>query len=110
MSGKKKKFRPSYQVLGGRVLTSQVLLDEVDPICEPLGPRNKLVLAPGVVGETLAPCSGRLVGKSALTGGIKEANSGGTAAHKLARLGYQAVIMRILHNSTLPPLEKGITI
>jgi aldehyde:ferredoxin oxidoreductase len=44
---------------------------------------------------TSAPSSGRLSigGKSPLTGGIKEANVGGTAGHKLARLNLQAIMV-----------------
>ncbi|KKM09922.1 aldehyde:ferredoxin oxidoreductase [Clostridiales bacterium PH28_bin88] len=84
-----------YRDLGGRGLTSRVLLDEVDPTCDPLGDGNKLVIAPGLLAGTVAPCSGRLsVGaKSPLTGGIKESNAGGTVAQKLARLGIKAVII-----------------
>jgi len=84
-----------YQLLGGRGLTSKIILDEVDPTCEPLGQKNKLVIAPGLFGGTTAPCSGRLSigGKSPLTGGIKESNSGGTAAIKLSKLGIKAVII-----------------
>ncbi len=84
-----------YRFMGGRRLTAQLLLDEVIPTCEPLGPDNKLVLAPGLLGGTNAPCSGRLSigGKSPLTGGIKEANSGGMFGQKLARLGYKAIII-----------------
>ncbi|MEW6624814.1 MAG: aldehyde ferredoxin oxidoreductase N-terminal domain-containing protein [Bacillota bacterium] len=64
-----------------------MLLDEVDPTCEALGPQNKIVIAPGLLGGgTSAPCSGRIsIGaKSPLTGGIKESNGGGIAARKLA--------------------------
>jgi len=84
-----------YFLLGGRGLTSKILLDEVDPTCESLGQKNKLVIATGLLGGTIAPCSGRLSigGKSPLTGGIKESNSGGTAATKLAKLGIKAVII-----------------
>ena len=62
---------------------------------DPLGPANKLVFAPGTLGGTTAPNGGRLsVGaKSPLTGGIKESNSGGQAAHALARVGFAAVIV-----------------
>ena len=62
--------------LGGRALTSHLLYREVDPGCDPLGAGNKLILAPGVLSGTTAPCSGRIsVGaKSPLTGGIKESN------------------------------------
>ena len=97
---KRKKFLKQavpkkYYLLGGRGLTSKILLDEVDPTCEPLGYKNKLIIAPGLLGGTSAPCSGRLSigGKSPLTGGIKESNSGGTAAIKLAKLGIKAIII-----------------
>jgi hypothetical protein len=62
---------------------------------DPLGPDNVLVFAPGILGGTSAPNGGRLsVGaKSPLTGGIKESNSGGQAAHALARIGIAAVIV-----------------
>ena len=85
----------AYAGLGGRAMTSAVVCREVPPDCHPLGPENKLVIAPGLMSGSMASTSGRLsVGcKSPLTGGIKEANSGGTAAQALARLGYAAVIL-----------------
>lgn len=84
-----------YGHLGGRGLTSKIIRTEVPPRCDPLGKENKLVFAAGLLAGTSAPNSGRLsVGaKSPLTGTIKEANSGGAAAHKLARLGIQAVVV-----------------
>lgn len=84
--------------LGGRALTSHLLYREVDPGCDPLGAGNKLILAPGVLSGTTAPCSGRIsVGaKSPLTGGIKESNAGGTAARAMARLGIKALIIEDL--------------
>lgn len=83
-----------YALLGGRGLTSQIISDEVDPECHPLGHKNKVVMAPGLLSGTPAPSSGRLsVGfKSPLTGGIKESNAGGIAGLKLARLGIKALI------------------
>lgn len=83
-----------YKHHGGRGITSLLVADEVDPKCDPLGPENKLVIAPGILSGTKAPTTGRLsVGaKSPLTGGIKEANAGGLTPHKLARLGIKAVI------------------
>jgi aldehyde:ferredoxin oxidoreductase len=85
----------TYQVLGGRAVTSQLLLAEVPPTCDPLGPYNKLIIAPGLLSGTTAPSSGRLSvgGKSPLTGGIKEANAGGIASQKLANLGLKAIIL-----------------
>jgi aldehyde:ferredoxin oxidoreductase len=85
----------AYKDLGGRGLTSSLLADEVPPDSHPLSSENKLVFAPGLLTGTTAPCSGRLsVGaKSPLTGGIKEANVGGTASQKIARLGYAAIVV-----------------
>lgn len=84
-----------WNTLGGRGLTSTIISKEVDPACNPLGSKNKLVFAPGLFAGTKAANSGRLsVGaKSPLTGGIKESNSGGTAAQRLAKLGVKALII-----------------
>ncbi|MBW1816824.1 MAG: aldehyde ferredoxin oxidoreductase, partial [Deltaproteobacteria bacterium] len=84
-----------YAGLGGRAMTSTIVAKEVPPLCHPLGEDNKLVIAPGLLSGTTAAMSGRLsVGcKSPLTGGIKEANSGGQAAQVLARLGYAAIVL-----------------
>ena len=84
-----------YTGMGGRGLTSTLVAKEVPPLCHPLGAENKLVIAPGILSGTIAAMSGRLsVGaKSPLTGGIKEANSGGQAAQVLARLGYAAIVL-----------------
>lgn len=84
-----------WKKLGGRALTSAIVAKEVDPTCHPLGKRNKLVFAPGILTGTTAPNSGRMsVGaKSPLTGGIKESNVGGTASQKLAKLGIKALII-----------------
>ncbi len=88
-------FPAEWTFLGGRALSAKILLAEVDPKCDPLGPDNKVVFAPGVLSGSAAPTSGRMSvgGKSPLTGGIKEANSGGQAGQKLARLGYRALIV-----------------
>ncbi len=84
-----------YAERGGRALTSALLAAEVPPTCHPLAAENKLVIAPGILTGTGAPCSGRLsVGaKSPLTGGIKESNSGGMGALALSALGIQAVVL-----------------
>jgi aldehyde:ferredoxin oxidoreductase len=81
--------------LGGRGLTSTIVAAEVPPTCDPLGPRNKLVFAPGLLSGTPAASSGRLSAgaKSPLTGTIKESNAGGTSAQVLARLGVRALII-----------------
>ncbi len=80
---------------GGRGMTSSIVSKEVPPLCHPLGPKNKLVIAPGLLSGTSAAMSGRLsVGcKSPLTGTIKESNAGGEPAQVLARLGYAAIVL-----------------
>ncbi|MCO1602467.1 aldehyde ferredoxin oxidoreductase family protein [Desulfosporosinus nitroreducens] len=84
-----------WKVLGGRGLTSVIVAKEVEPTCHPLGNKNKLVFAPGLLSGTMAANAGRLSAgaKSPLTGGIKESNSGGTAAQRLAKLGVKALII-----------------
>uniref|UniRef100_A0A7C5ELM2 Aldehyde ferredoxin oxidoreductase n=1 Tax=Desulfobacca acetoxidans TaxID=60893 RepID=A0A7C5ELM2_9BACT len=81
--------------LGGRALTSRIIREEVPPTCHPLSRANKLVLAPGLLTGTPAANAGRISvgGKSPLTGGIKESNSGGLVSSKLARLGVKAVVV-----------------
>ena len=85
-----------WQRWAGRGLTSAIVSEEVDPTCHPLGPNNKIVIAPGwVSGTPAAPSSGRTSfgGKSPLTGGIKESNAGGLSSQKIAKLGLAAIIL-----------------
>ncbi|WP_434511865.1 aldehyde ferredoxin oxidoreductase family protein [Desulfitobacterium sp. AusDCA] len=91
----KEEVPEEWKMLGGRGLTSAIIAKEVEPTCHPLGSKNKLVFAPGLLTGTMAGNSGRLsVGaKSPLTGGIKESNAGGTAAQRLAKLGVKALIV-----------------
>jgi aldehyde:ferredoxin oxidoreductase len=81
--------------LGGRGLIARILVDEVPATCEPLGPSNKLIFAPGLlVGHMLSSCDRISVGgKSPLTGGVKEANAGGTTGLHLVSIGIKALIL-----------------
>lgn len=85
----------TWEQLGGRALIARVLLDEVNPLCDPLGPYNKLILAPGLlVGHMLSSCDRiSFGGKSPLTGGVKEANAGGTTGLKLVTLGIKTLLL-----------------
>lgn len=84
-----------YLRYGGRVLTSNILYDEVNPKCDPLGIENKLIFANGLLAGTGFPnCSRLSVGaKSPLTGGIKESNVGGLAAHRMIQYGIRAIVI-----------------
>lgn len=102
-----------YQASGGRGLTSQIISREVNPKADPLGIENKLIFSAGILAGTSVPNNGRLsVGaKSPLTNTIKEANSGGAAAQKLARLGFQAVVIegRAKELTSLKIDKNGVT-
>jgi aldehyde:ferredoxin oxidoreductase len=86
----------AYRHTGGRGLTSQYISNEVPPDCNPLEHRNQLVFAPGFLGGTQIPNSGRLsIGaKSPLTGGIKESNVGGSFALNLSMQNIAALAIR----------------
>ena len=83
---------------GGRSFIAHTLLNEVPPTCEPLGRKNKLIFASGLLADTNLTTSGKISigGKSPLTGGVKESNTGGWAGKRLARLGLRAVIIEDL--------------
>ena len=84
-----------YFGIGGRGLTSIMINNEVPADCDPLGPDNKLIFATGMFCGTSMFNSSRVsVGaKSPLTGGIKEANVGGTAGAAIGKLGIAAIIV-----------------
>lgn len=84
-----------YLGLGGRGLTSIMINSEVPPECDPLGPENKLILAPGLLTGTVLVNTSRIsIGaKSPLTGTIKESNAGGTVGADLGHLGITAVVI-----------------
>ncbi len=95
LSVKDEPFPSEWSRWGGRALTDAIIFNEVPPKADPLGPENKLVIAPGTLAGTTAPNGGRLSfgAKSPLTGGIKESNSGGQAAHALAKVGIAAIVV-----------------
>jgi aldehyde:ferredoxin oxidoreductase len=80
---------------GNRGLIGKILSKEVPATCEPLGRHNKLVFANGPLASVSISSSGRISAgaKSPLTGGIKEANSGGMVGFRLAKQGIRALII-----------------
>jgi aldehyde:ferredoxin oxidoreductase len=85
----------AYERLGGRALIARLLLEEIPPTCDALGPHNKLIFTPGLLGGAGVTTAGRLSvgGKSPLTGGVKETNAGGTAGDTLGKLGIKAIVV-----------------
>ncbi|MGB5749327.1 MAG: aldehyde ferredoxin oxidoreductase N-terminal domain-containing protein, partial [Desulfobacterales bacterium] len=79
---------------GGRGLVDYLLTENMNPNSHALSLDSVFVLACGLLAGTSAPNSGRISvgGKSPLTGGIKEANSGGTAGDIMGRLGVIGVM------------------
>lgn len=85
----------SWLRLGGRGLLARILLDEVDAACDPLGPGNKLIFAPGLLVGHMLSSTDRISigGKSPLTGGVKEANAGGRTGLHMAMMGIKVLII-----------------
>jgi len=89
---------------GGRLLISKFLIREVPPLCDPLGRYNKLIIAPGLLGDTFITTTGKfsIGGKSPLTRGVKESDVGGEAGKKIARLGIKAIVLEDLPEKKIP--------
>jgi aldehyde:ferredoxin oxidoreductase len=88
-------LKEGWKSIGGSAFIAKIMNEEVPPSVDPLGPENLFIVAVGPLAGTGAPQLGRISvgGKSPLTLGIKEANSGGPAAQILDRLGMRAVIV-----------------
>ncbi len=80
---------------GGRLLIAKFLLREVPPACDPLGRFNKIIFAPGLLGDTAVTTAGKfsIGAKSPLTCGVKESDVGGEAGKKIASLGIKAIVL-----------------
>jgi len=83
---------------GGRLLIAKFLMREIPPACDALGRHNKLIIAPGLLGDTSVTTTGKfsIGGKSPLTCGAKESDVGGEAGSKIAGLGIKAVVLEEL--------------
>ena len=81
--------------MGGWNVILEVLLREVPPKADPLGPDNKLVFAPGVLtGLAVSGVSRNAVGaKSPLTGAFGVGEAGGFFGAELKRAGFDAIIV-----------------
>jgi aldehyde:ferredoxin oxidoreductase len=92
---KTEESKKDSQYFGGRGLIAKLMTAEVDPKCDPLGPDNKLIVATGILAGTSVSTGHRFSvgGKSPLTGGIKEANVGGTAGYLMAGHGIKMIVL-----------------
>jgi aldehyde:ferredoxin oxidoreductase len=82
--------------LGGRGFGIRHLLDEVDPLVDPLSEGNDMVLATGPLTGTSAPTGARymVMTKSPLTGAVTCSNSGGKFPAELKKAGWDAIVIR----------------
>lgn len=80
--------------IGGRGLGTKILMDEIDPMVEPLSAENKLIFITGPLTGTPVPTGGRymVVTKSPLSGTIACSNSGGYWGAEFKAAGYDAII------------------
>ncbi len=84
------------RLAGGRALVAYLLLRDLPPGADPLGPDNLLIFAPGILQGSNLPGAGRhgVGGKSPLTGALGSAEAGGWWGHELKRAGWDAVVVR----------------
>ncbi len=82
--------------LGGRGLATRIFFDEINPLCDPLGGENVIVIATSPLIGTRAPtaCRGHMVFKSPLTGLIGSSNCGGSWAHAFKSSGYDILVIK----------------
>ena len=82
------------QFLGGRGIGVRLLWDLVSVDTEPLGEENVLIIIPGALTGTSAPCSGRttLLAKSPATGHYLKSNIGGQLGISLALAGVNGLV------------------
>ena len=81
--------------IGGSGFTVKYLSEEVPAGCDPLGPENKLVFAPGPFTGTSIPCTSRMAvgAKSPATGAMGVATTGGHFPVEMKRAGYDVIII-----------------
>ncbi len=82
--------------LGGRGISLYYMMKEADPACDPLGPENVMVFAPGLLNGLAGPGIPKysVTAKSPLTGGIGESEAGGFWGPTLRFCGYDAIVVR----------------
>ncbi len=82
--------------LGGKGLGLKLYYDRVEPGIDPLSEENMVVVMPGVLMGTGAPCTGRFaaVTKSPLTGIMTASSCGGPFGMALKTAGWDGIIIK----------------
>ncbi|NOZ48893.1 MAG: aldehyde ferredoxin oxidoreductase family protein [Chloroflexi bacterium] len=83
-------------LIGGRALIAYLLLRDLPPGTDPLGPENRLIFAPGILQGTHLPGSGRhgVGAKSPLTGALGSSEAGGWWGTEFKGTGFDALVIR----------------
>jgi len=81
---------------GGRAVIAYYLLKELGPGIDPLGPKNTLIFAPGIVTGAPIPGNARnsVGAKSPLTGAYGEAEVGGFWGAELKHAGFDGIVIK----------------
>lgn len=81
--------------IGGRGFVAKLMWDEIPPGADPLGPENKIIVAPGPLTGAFLPGAGKLEwgAKSPATGGYGDSNIGGHIAPEIKYAGFDAIII-----------------
>jgi aldehyde:ferredoxin oxidoreductase len=95
--------------LGGYGLGVALLLERMDPACDPLGPENILGFAAGYLTGTGAYIASRFMafGKSPSTGGWGDANCGGHFGPRMKKAGLDAILFTGQASSPVYLLVQG---
>jgi len=82
-------------LVGGRAVISYLLLRDLPPGTDPLGPDNLFIVAPGIMQGSNLPGSGRhgISGKAPLTGALGNSDVGGFFGHEFKRAGFDALVV-----------------
>jgi len=82
--------------LGGRGLDSYLLYNHTEKACDPLGPKNALMISGGILTATCASATARthVMAKSPLTGLLGSANMGGFFAPEMAWAGFHHLVIK----------------
>lgn len=82
--------------LGGRGLDAYLLYNHTEKGCDPLSPKNTLMMSGGILTATCASATARthVMAKSPLTGLLGSANMGGFFAPELAWAGFHHLVIK----------------
>ncbi|MBS3937548.1 MAG: aldehyde ferredoxin oxidoreductase family protein [Peptococcaceae bacterium] len=81
--------------IGGRGFVAKLMWDEIPAGADPLGPDNKIIMAPGPLTGAFLPGAGKLEfgAKSPASGGYGDSNVGGHISPEIKQAGFDAIII-----------------